>query len=515
LVYLQVLKISGNLLGVDGSPLVYNIFNGINRGSFHSEFSIIRILFYILPSFWAYVTNSILVRCIGFTGIYLLARDYFPDSRKTAVFVIGIAFALLPLYTLYGVSVMGQPLLLWAFLNIKEKRSVMLSFILIVLYPFYAHFAFVGPFILAALVVYGIYSRFILKSEVNILYWTGIAALLVFFIIANINIIASFFLGTKPSHREDWTNAIPSFSHMVKLAATTLIHGQYHSATINSIPIILLIVYAVWKKVPAYRDALMLLIAIIAISGFYAFYDAVSVPLQKKFHLLTTFQFDRFTFLIPFLFTLILLVLNQTNAINKNILYTVVGVNFLLSVYNNAEAKINFSKLVVPGASKHLVTFRSFYSEKLFDQVGHYINKPKNDYRVVSLGLQPCIAQYNGFYTLDSYQNNYSMVYKKDFREVIAGELDKNRDLKYYFDHWGSRCYLFSDELKKTCYYDCRKTAKVSVKNLSINVAKLRQMGAEYIFSAVPIEGVDSGELTLQKTFEDNISSYKVYLYKL
>ncbi|HEY9048642.1 MAG TPA: DUF6044 family protein, partial [Ohtaekwangia sp.] len=46
LVYLQVLKISGNLLGVDGSPLVYNIFNGINRGSFHSEFSIIRILFY-------------------------------------------------------------------------------------------------------------------------------------------------------------------------------------------------------------------------------------------------------------------------------------------------------------------------------------------------------------------------------------------------------------------------------------------------------------------------------------
>ena len=71
-VYYHVLKESGNLFNYDSSAVVPQVFNGLNTRYFHSEFSLIRLFFYALPSFWAYWMNSLLVRLIGLLGMFLL-----------------------------------------------------------------------------------------------------------------------------------------------------------------------------------------------------------------------------------------------------------------------------------------------------------------------------------------------------------------------------------------------------------------------------------------------------------
>ncbi|MDA6131502.1 DUF6044 family protein, partial [Escherichia coli] len=61
-------------------------------------------------------------------------------------------------------------------------------------------------------------------------------------------------------------------------------------------------------------------------------------------------------------------------------------------------------------------TVRQFYAEEQFSAIKEYIGLPQEDYRVASIGLHPAIAQYNGFYTLDSYNNFYPLTYKYQFR---------------------------------------------------------------------------------------------------
>lgn len=65
------------------------------------------------------------------------------------------------------------------------------------------------------------------------------------------------------------------------------------------------------------------------------------------------------------------------------------------------------------------MSFRDYYAIDVLDQVQEYLydnfgGRPE-DYRVVSLGIDPAAALYHGFYCLDGYSNNYSLEYKTPF----------------------------------------------------------------------------------------------------
>ena len=132
---------------------------------------------------------------------------------------------------------------------------------------------------------------------------------------------------------------------------------------------------------------------------------------------------------------------------------------------------------------------------------------------MVSLGMHPAASQYNGFYTLDAYITNYPVSYKESFRKVIANELDKDEQLKDYFDNWGNRCYIFSSELGK--HYLFNKNSDVEIVNLDINVQHLKNMGCEYLISAVPINNYQSIGLNYERPFESSDSFYKIFLYSI
>ena len=142
-----------------------------------------------------------------------------------------------------------------------------------------------------------------------------------------------------------------------------------------------------------------------------------------------------------------------------------------------------------------------------------FINEDKNSYRVISLGMSPSIALYNGFYTLDSYENSYPLSYKKDFRELMENEIVKNVKIKNYYDNWGCRCYFFPVETYRSYYFN--KNSNKKIKNLNFNTKKFIEMGGKYIFSAVEIVNAEENNIKLEKTFETTNSYWKVYLYKV
>lgn len=568
LVYYHILKISDLLFSLNGETIVPNVMNGIPRSCFHSEFSFIRLLFYIFPSFWAYVINLVIIRLIGFVGMYLLAKNYLiKDTNQKIISVFAALFSIIPIYPLYGLSVLGQPLLIWAFLNLSNNNKSAQNWLIILLYPFYSHFAMIAPFILLTLASYGIYRLLIKKEKINQYYFIGLGTLFISFIIANLTTLHSFlFSKGYTSHRSEWITEQHSLAFAVKQFFYTLIKGQYHSSSFIAIPIYIFALITLFYIIKERRKIAtiakpVILIGIIVL--FEVVYQFIKFSIQNSIHILTAFQFDRFTFLIPLLWFIILgISIRYTiNRIRMQFLYIVIILQALLIIWSNDEIKLNYEKIFFSkNNSDKIPSFQSFFATDMFSQISKFINKPKNEYRVVSIGIHPSIAQYNGFYTLDGYQNNYPLDYKKRFRKIIIKEIEKDTHIKKYFDEWGSRCYVFSHELKDCGYFNCSKsniyadkdftkqmkpqlsernnpgsesdsTIKaedlvlsktkevkhklIQIDSLEINTLALKELGGQYIFSAVPIKNYSELQLSFLKKFSNKNAMWDIYLYKL
>lgn len=162
-----------------------------------------------------------------------------------------------------------------------------------------------------------------------------------------------------------------------------------------------------------------------------------------------------------------------------------------------------------------MMTWSQFYAEDLFRQVEELIGRPKEEYRVVSLGIYPAAAAYNGFYCLDAYSNNYDIEYKHEFRKAIEGELAKSEYLTEWFDDWGNRCYIVLAETNN--YFTFEKRWSPVSRDVDLNWEQLRLMGCEYVISASYIANAgDMGlELLNQEPIQSQDSWYRLFVYRL
>jgi len=229
---------------------------------------------------------------------------------------------------------------------------------------------------------------------------------------------------------------------------------------------------------------------------------------------LHAFNGTRFYFLLPLLWMLLLAVSVQELQRKRWGLFagwTLLIIQAIVLLKFNTEYANNVKLLA--HRQVYEPSFKRFFAQDLFMQMDQYIGKPKQSYRVVSVGMFPAVPQFNGFYTLDSYQNNYPLSYKLQFRKIIAKELDKDEFLKNYFDGWGNRCYIFSSELGQNAM--CFSGAHIVLHNLQLDTKQLRAMGCRYVISAVLIENSGDNGLTLEKEFYSRDSFWHIYLYSL
>ena len=112
--------------------------------------------------------------------------------------------------------------------------------------------------------------------------------------------------------------------------------------------------------------------------------------------------------------------------------------------------------------------------------------------RVMSVGYDPMIAVMNNIATIDGYHNVYPLKYKDTFRRIIKRELDKDKDIKTYYDNYGSRVYAFVK----------------NPENIDLDFLEAKKIGAEFVISKYIISNSDIS--LINKDFNQ-----KIYLYKI
>ena len=205
------------------------------------------------------------------------------------------------------------------------------------------------------------------------------------------------------------------------------------------------------------------------------------------------FNFKRFFVLCPLLLFLALsLLLSHLQSLHSSLKLITISILLFqtLIIFKNHETLKNIFFHNSPNV-------KNFFANQQFSEIKNYIGQPIKSYRVASIGLHPSISLYNGFFTVDGYFVNYPIEYKKKFRKVISRELEKDYNLKSYYDDWGNRVYLFSSELGRN--FNNKSGNDIVLKNLEFNWEALYNLGARYIFSSVQIDNTNISEIVFEK----------------
>lgn len=506
----KVLSNSGQLFGtIDAS--IPQIINGLPRGALGSELTGIVLLHHFLPTMAAYAISQAITRIFAFIGMYLLLRKHFLPSERWTYISIGVslAFALTPFWPSGMLSTLGMPLALWAFLNIRKGERAWINFAVLTFLPFYSSFV-LGFFFFLCAIGFVWFVDVIRGRGWNFPFLLSICYMTALYFLVEYRLVASFFIFDEPNSRDEYFHARLPLWRVIRLTFKNFLLGHTHVMTVHGLiiaPVMFIALYAAAKRKQWKEEKKFLLLFILnfLLSLWYAFWFYKGwLPLTERFHFLDTFNFARFHFLRPMIiyicFALSLKIIFDRLKGKILPLVLIICQIFILFLFNDEIIYRNKP------------TVKQFYDEALFTEIKEFIGKPLEEYRVASIGIHPAIAQYNGFYTLDTYNNFYPLKYKHQFRKIIEKELEKNKTIRTYFDEWGGRCYIFTDELGKN--YMVKKSSKKKLKNLQLNIDVFKEMGGQYIFSALPIENAEENQLQLEKVFTTEQSVWKIYLYK-
>jgi Protein of unknown function (DUF6044) len=508
----KVLVESGELLGSTDARIPQIINGELQRNAFGTEFSLIVWLHAFFPTMVAYGLSQAITRFVAFFGMYLLLKEHFVTDKKWAIIRVGVAlaFAMTPFWPSGMLSTLGMPFALWAFLNIRKGDYSWKNYLVLTLLPLYASIVLGFFFFLSALGVFWLCDG-IRKKRWNWPFFFAIVYMTLIFMLVEYRLVYSFIFDHEPNSRDEYFHARLTFWHSVRLTFKNYFLGHNHVLTIHTIiiqPVLFLAFLVIWLNKLWRQEKWFVFFFILnfALSAWYAFWFYKGwAPFTEKFHFLNTFNFARYHFLRPLiiyvLFGIGLKVLWERGRYWRKLVPWIAVAQVFVLIFANEE--VAFSKKPSVG---------EFYAVEQFNEIKDYIGIPQDDYRVASIGLHPAIAQYNGFYTLDTYNNFYPLTYKYEFRKIIEKELDKNKTIRTYFDEWGGRCYLFSAELGK--HYMFKKSTKKRIKNLELNIDQFKRMGGRYIFSSVFIENADENGLELEEVFQSKESAWKIHLYR-
>ncbi|MBB6444562.1 DUF6044 family protein [Bacillus benzoevorans] len=508
----KVLADSGQLAGPINATIEQIMNGNLSRNAFGTEFSLIVWLYALFPTMTAYALSQTITRVTAFFGMYLLLKTHFLKGEGWEFVNISTALALAftPFWPSGMLSTLGMPLALWAFLNIRNGKKAWKNYLVLTLLPFYSSIVLGFFFFLSAMGIFWL-SGCLRGKGWNLRFLISIAYMTIVYFMVEYRLVYSFLFDDEPNSRDEYFHARLTFEHSLRLTLKNFIWGHHHAATIHTmviLPVILLAFYLIIRK-NLWRQEhrfVFLFILNFVLSLWYAFWFYKGwLPLTERYHFLDTFNLARYHFLRPLIiYILFALALKtfftQGNLWRKAVPILAVSQIIIVSFYNE---EILF---------RNKPTVKQFYAEEQFLEIKNYISLPQKEYRVASIGLHPSISQYNGFYTLDTYNNFYPLSYKYQFRKIIAKELEKNKTIRTYFDEWGGRCYLFSAELGK--HYMFKKNTKKRLENLELNMEAFKEMGGRYIFSSVPIDNAAENSLILDHIFESDSSVWKIYLYQ-
>lgn len=512
------------------TAVIPSIMNGLPRNALRSGLNPTVWLFGGLSPLPAYLVNQALVRLLGLLGMYaLLRRRWLPGGRRRGLAAgLALAWATLPIYSSYGLTVLGQPALLLAVLRLRQKpvvgRARWWAWLLVAAFPLWSQFVLVGPFIGAALAGLALVEAGRGHRAAAGRVGAAAALLLAMYVVVEWPLFYSLLVARQfVSHRveHDLTQLAPhGLAAGLRLTATYLALGQYHSSQFFRGALALAVGAALrwapggWRA--AARRLAPWLAGLGAVAAFCGFVLQAVAVVQHQLPLLHAFNLTRLGFLLPLAcFGVLALSVRLLPPGRRPVAAALVAAQLLTGLLMNPEWTNNLRELA-GRPHPRAPNYARYVAAPLFQRVKSFLaqhtGQPPAGYRVGCLGLAPAVAQLNDFYTLDSYQNSYSLPYKQQFRPLIAGELAKNPVLRAYFDGWGNRCYFFSQELGQD--YLVGAAPGRTVQDWALDAAAFRRLGGRFVLSAARLATPGHSGLRALAEFADPDAYWHLYLYE-
>lgn len=509
-----------NKVGLDYNldTTIPQVMNGLYRYVLHTGLSFTYMWYYLLGTYWGYVTNYIIIHLVAYFSLFLMLRKIFNFSP----IISGISstiFAWIPIYTILGLALSMQPLLITSFIFILRNKSKLIYSIPFLIFPFYTSFVWGAPSIITVLGLIYLYDLHKTKK----IKWYPVFILFtmaLLFIVANIQLIVSLIAPMEGfiSHRGSYNlhqSEFPKVKGVIEDFLMIFSLSHYHAGTFFTIPILFIFLYLGsngWLT----KNIKRLLVLILLMSLFFGVYKWIIYFFGDIFPFIETFKVDRIV-KIFFPLTWCLLLAYCLEVLYKmkqfRLIYFSTITILVITTFCNDEWLQNMRK-ITHSIKKPL--YSQFYDKKLFNEIDKHIGLPKEDYRVVHLGLNPAMSQHFGFYSLDAYMVIYDYNYKLSFRKIMEEELAKDEVISTYFDDWGNRCYLLSHELGiEDSSFMFSKIRDKRINELSINTDQLKSMGGAYIFSSVTINNFQQLNLKEEGIFYHDDSYFKIHLYKV
>ncbi len=500
------------------------------------------VLFYLFFSpCYAYIVNIIFVSIVSYVSMYSYLK--FQDISDLVAMIVSVLYASVPTFSVYGLSIMGIPLIFVSFYLLKseKKKKNLLGWLCVCLYGFFSALILIGYMIIGimilATIVYGIQKnkKLMLKNLLSIL------ILIVIYSFTNFLFIFKMFVSGEPSHREEFV--ISSSDNFLLEMLKVLIQGGYHAGSVHPFILVYIIgiismslLYSIKKDYKFKKNGDLIKIEIgLGIVFFIAFFKALFVSpyiveiRNEYLGVFKTLQLDRIFLFYPFLFYSMFalaikiskeLIDNKYNTvINKSLTVFCVCGTFLLCVaYSSLYRTIgrirlpNILAMTVSVSDNEQITWKQFFATDLYEEIEISLNGDKSGYKVMSIGMHPSVALYNGYYCLDGYSNYYPIKHKYDFYEIIKEELELDNEKYKYFMEWGSRCYAFSHEIDS---YVISKDSGLSIKDFRYNLDAFTKLGGRYIFSAVEIQNAETYGMKFVGSYSNQDSFYNIRVYEV
>lgn len=607
--------------GVKSYP---EMLGGVPKGGMSVSACIFIPLYRLFPVFQAFMIQYVIVAATAYIGMYLCVKEL--TGNGVIGFLCGGMFMFLPYQPVYGLSIVGGPLIFYAFLCLYRQKHVIIDGLLILYFGLGANLVLLGYVALGGVALadvlilmrwfrkdrylpehggqmisgrnpaemrYAAASQWISKKQEirtrNKVFLLGSLELLLVYMVVNFSLFSELLMGSGGyvSHREEMV--ITGNSDFWGCVKDVFLNSAQHAFSFHQkliLPLLVVVVFyafrwRTWRcqtaekdrldigreaneKVPQCRSmyvwlVLILLINILA-ALFYGFCQSqIVVDFRNSVHgFFHYFAPQRVYWIFPTTWYVaaglaagliwrdhdFLRIRKREERTEKSASRREIperwnkwngvpgisgdifaGVLILIMLIPTAW-NIRQNSIWILNKSQYknnrnvgLMSWADYFAEDLMQGIEESVFEKtglrQEEYRVASLGMCPAVALEAGFYCIDGYSNNYSLEYKHEFREIIEEELEKCPAMKGYFDDWGSRCYLFTEESQN--YYYLAKDADFQYSKLVLNTVKMKEMGCRYLFSAAEIEkeNVERLGLKLFGVFETEESYYRVWGYEL
>lgn len=477
------------------SEIVYNsILGKVYRGDAESikyflngEFKVeflrrlfhpINLLYYFFNPEIAYWINDFTVKILAYFSFYIFAKKI-----SSQIFICGLVSCLYASINDRTLDGFGFAIIPYIIYLISFKKNIKIKhFLIVAVLGANTDLVYIMPVIPAVIAVAIIINkkdfRLFLKSLLAIL-----STFIIFILIFNYNLIYSLIIYDDFHRASFYEETLPLLTNFISYLQSIVIFPNRIDSNFPFIfpkliifAAIILITLLERKKKPTLIFVLILLINFFLFVAGLSFINDIRNSNSSS---LISFQFERISLLTPLLYSIILIFLLDKKIILKKTI-------ILISIFSISLSQINAS--ITPAIKKYFLkipdyrnvyTFNGYYMYEDYRKIKSLVQNN----RVLSVGLDPMVAVMNNIYVIDGYHNLYPLSYKIRFRKIINKELEKNEEIKKYYDNWGSRVYAFINDPKKIelDFYEAKKIgAKFVISKYIINTSELALIDKEF-----------------------------------